>query len=148
MKQHYFFFFSVLFWFLTKQEGISWGQEFRFNDDNKNYFLRIKKMFPKICQHSNSSNLIHFLLRNWVGYNSSGFISSRKLGLSSCLVAFQRLSPGWFLWMCYLLGEIKQLMRFVLNGSVNKVDIATGSLCFNDEAAKIKVFLKVCSTRR
>lgn len=39
-------------------------------------------------------------------------------------------------------------MRFVLNGSVNRVDTAIGLLCFNDLAAKIKVFLKVFSMRK
>ena len=46
-------------------------------------------------------------------------------------------------WAENLPAEIKQLVRFVLNGNVSKLDIATGLLCFN-QAAKIKV----CNTRR
>ena len=57
------------------------------------------------------------------------------------------LAGGFFTanatWAENLLGEITQLVRFVLNGNVNKLDIATGLLCFH-QAAKIKV----CSTRR
>ena len=102
---------------------------------------------PMDCSHLGSSahRILQARILEWVTISfSRGSSQPRDQTHISMSPA---LAGGFFTanatWAENLLGEITQLVRFVLNGNVNKLDIATGLLCFH-QAAKIKV----CSTRR